>query len=635
LLAELDKFSKAPMGPDDTFILYFAGHGFARDEASYLLTVDSNPGSSNLLRQTAVALETVQEFLSEVRAGQQLLILDACRNEPLAHARGTTTSCMDAVMARDIIALAQKGTDSNRREECPLRARAILSACNEGQASYEYPKGRQGWFSHNLLSVLREHAGEDIDISELSARVGKRMKNRAWQELQQAGDQEPYLQFQGRQPLRLRMRPLSPAVLPIASSADPARVEIKEISVAPLEVEIERIHTAQVTIPGVPPIPGEILELEGVLAGLEQAILALKDQTHPSLRTAQAAIREGQEQWDRLKEDLQSHEIQLSSERKNLLSAEVSRDPAGSLARLCAMVPELLPNALLPYIHRLRNAELARRSVESARKQYEEARARKIAQFETEAEEVHTNLRTRQEEDLQAVLRDFLANAAEAGEFPLEAWLQFEPFLLRRRYAFNPVQLLEKAEHCLQWWESERGRILAEARQELAEHEYTEVRQLLQQLPAPFQSEEVRSLIDEANRAIALLVAEIRQAVADKRYEGLLAKVNRYRKVRPGDAKATKLAEQLGTWEAAQRREEKERQEAARQAARQAEEQRERDRREKWLRALPVNLTNEIGMKLVLIPPGEFLMGSPDSDEDAKFPSVPIIDETTASWLLL
>ena len=32
---------------------------------------------------------------------------------------------------------------------------------------------------------------------------------------------------------------------------------------------------------------------------------------------------------------------------------------------------------------------------------------------------------------------------------------------------------------------------------------------------------------------------------------------------------------------------------------------------------LPKNITNALGMKLALIPAGEFLMGSPDDDKDA------------------
>ncbi len=586
LLGELEGFCKARMGPEDTFVLYFAGHGFGRGDASYLLAVDSDPGSSDLLDETAVSWKTLRKFLSRVGAGQQLVILDACRNEPSALGRGAATAGMDAVMTRDIVTLAQDVVREDQGEKRLPRARAVLSACGQGQVSYEYPKGRQGWFCHNLLGVLREHPGGEMEVNELSERVRRRMEDSAWRELREAAGQEPYLEFQGR-PLRLRMRPLSPGLQRFAPSPDdPAQVQVKEITVAPLDVKVERVGAAQVAVAGLPPIPGDILELEGVLAGLEGAIALLNDQTHASLLPGLAAIRDGEEQWERLNEDLHSHQIALPSDRKDLLAAEVSRDPRGSLARLCKMVPEVPPGQLLPYIHRLRNAELARRSVESARKQYEAARVKKIAELETEAEEVHTKLLARQQEDLQAVLASFLGSAVVGGEFPVEAWLEFEPLLLRRRYALTPLELLEKAEHCLQRWESERARLLGEARQKLAEQEYGDVVKLLQQLPSAFRSEDVGYLIEEAEIAIARLMAEIRQAVAEKRYEGLLAKVNRYRELRPDDGKVVRLAEQLREWE---------------------------EREQKKARRAP---TNSIGMRLVLIEPGEFMMGSKESAEE-------------------
>ena len=45
-----------------------------------------------------------------------------------------------------------------------------------------------------------------------------------------------------------------------------------------------------------------------------------------------------------------------------------------------------------------------------------------------------------------------------------------------------------------------------------------------------------------------------------------------------------------------------------------------KEHQEAWAKHLgvPVEITNSIGMKLVLIPPGEFMMGSPDSDEGAS-----------------
>jgi TPR repeat protein len=459
VLAELDRFSNAPMGPDDTFILYFAGHGFARDEASYLLAVDSNPGSSNLLRQTAVSLETVQDFLSEVRAGQQLLILDACRNEPSPIARATASAGMDAVMARDIKALAQSAVREDRREERPLRARAILSACSQGQASYEYAKGRQGWFCHNLLGVLRDHPGRDIEVVELSERVRQRMKHRAWQELPPAAEQEPYLEFQGRRPLRLRMRPRLPSTLPSAAIADPPKVQIKEISVAPLEVAIERVAVPQVAIPGLPPIPGDILELEGLLAGLEHTISSLGDGTHPSLRVGQVKVAEGQRQWEQLKADLETHAIRLprkwagirgkfAKKSKNWLAGEILASPTRSLAELCTLFPELPRDEVLPYIHRVRNTELARNALEAARKQYEDGRTRKIVELDQKAKEIRTKLRTRQEEDLSEVLEITLEPYVDSGKFPAERWPELEVLLVQRRYAHEPLRLLERAEQC-------------------------------------------------------------------------------------------------------------------------------------------------------------------------------------------
>jgi hypothetical protein len=91
---------------------------------------------------------------------------------------------------------------------------------------------------------------------------------------------------------------------------------------------------------------------------------------------------------------------------------------------------------VLPYIHRLRNAECARLALESARKQYEAARAREVGTLRRRREELGEQLARRKGEDLQQVLQAFLERAARArpgseGEFPLEAWMQLAPQLSR------------------------------------------------------------------------------------------------------------------------------------------------------------------------------------------------------------
>ena len=143
--------------------------------------------------------------------------------------------------------------------------------------------------------------------------------------------------------LRLHMRPLTPVVLPIPANADPAKVQIKQISVTPLEVEVERIQTPQVAMPGLPPIPGDILELEGLLAGLEHTISAIGDGTHSSLREGQAKVADAQRQWEQMKAELEAHEIHLlqkqerilgeaTNNSENWLAEKILANPTGSLA---------------------------------------------------------------------------------------------------------------------------------------------------------------------------------------------------------------------------------------------------------------------------------------------------------------
>ena len=228
VLRALTQFSKARMGPDDTFLLYFAGHGFAAADKSYLLTVDSDPAPPELLEETAVSLETVARLTRRVTAGQHLLILDACRNNPTTLDRSTGAAYLDTAMARDIATLA-RAPSADRTGSC-LPARAILSACWEGQVSYEYPAQSHGWFSYNLLESLRNHPSELLDVSEFAEQVRHRMRGRAWRDLPQADGQEPHVVIEGR-PVRLRLNSLEAdqaAATPSESAPPSAKVTADE-----------------------------------------------------------------------------------------------------------------------------------------------------------------------------------------------------------------------------------------------------------------------------------------------------------------------------------------------------------------------------------------------------------------------
>jgi Caspase domain len=75
------------IGPGDTALIYFAGHGFAIDGTNYLLPVDvpvAGPGQEGLVRDASFAANGLSDRLQEKGASTVILILDACRDNPFA-----------------------------------------------------------------------------------------------------------------------------------------------------------------------------------------------------------------------------------------------------------------------------------------------------------------------------------------------------------------------------------------------------------------------------------------------------------------------------------------------------------------------------------------------------------------------
>ena len=82
----LVKFENA-IGPGDTALLFFAGHGFAIEGTNYLLPVDvpkAGPGEEGLVRDASFAANGLADRMREKGATTAVMILDACRDNPFA-----------------------------------------------------------------------------------------------------------------------------------------------------------------------------------------------------------------------------------------------------------------------------------------------------------------------------------------------------------------------------------------------------------------------------------------------------------------------------------------------------------------------------------------------------------------------
>lgn len=72
-----------------TVVIYYAGHGTQIDGDNYLLPIDAKVDTSKSLSDSSISLGKIVDNLSTVSANLQLLVIDACRDDPFrAKGRG-------------------------------------------------------------------------------------------------------------------------------------------------------------------------------------------------------------------------------------------------------------------------------------------------------------------------------------------------------------------------------------------------------------------------------------------------------------------------------------------------------------------------------------------------------------------
>jgi uncharacterized caspase-like protein len=78
----------ASVQPDDTALFFYCGHGIQIENTNYLVPTDFNAVNAVEAKHKAYSAQLLAELMESSGAKLNIIILDACRNDPFAAARG-------------------------------------------------------------------------------------------------------------------------------------------------------------------------------------------------------------------------------------------------------------------------------------------------------------------------------------------------------------------------------------------------------------------------------------------------------------------------------------------------------------------------------------------------------------------
>lgn len=212
---------------DGLLLVSFAGHGMERDRNAYLLPMDAQvSGDITLVEDSAINVESMREHIRQTGVGQVVIILDACRNNPIA-GRGNTATPLTKSFTN--------GFNFSIRNR-DVTAFVTLYATGIGQMAYEYKDKKQGYFTWALVEGLKGNAANEkgeVTLSGLVKYVQENVPKRITIDLGSGKQQQPFTIIEGYRADELVIAMATPTLSGTASTVamtmtDPARKEIED-----------------------------------------------------------------------------------------------------------------------------------------------------------------------------------------------------------------------------------------------------------------------------------------------------------------------------------------------------------------------------------------------------------------------
>lgn len=189
ILRRLSNLS-AVIPKDGLLLLAFAGHGIERGGQAFLLPSDAQVSNDvDLLEQTAINVRQIKEKIQKTGVGQVLMILDACRNDPVG--RANADNPLTPAYTRGF------NFDVRNRE---VTAFATLYATAVGARAYEFKEHKQGYFTWELVEALKGRAANErgeVTLAGLVKYLQENVPKRVLLDLGAGKDQRPFAVVEG------------------------------------------------------------------------------------------------------------------------------------------------------------------------------------------------------------------------------------------------------------------------------------------------------------------------------------------------------------------------------------------------------------------------------------------------------
>jgi len=189
--------SLLPNNAGGTIVFYYAGHGIQIDQRNYLVPTDAKMDDRDMVEKQTLSVREVLERLQRTQSSKQIVILDACRNDPFpkSYRSGTRGLSRETLVA--------------------TRGQMILYAASANEVADDGRSGH-GVFTQALLQQLQT---PNLELPKLFDQVADQVSQQTY------GKQNPYSEGQGLSSFVFYSAPTAPSAnnTPVVVNTVPSR----------------------------------------------------------------------------------------------------------------------------------------------------------------------------------------------------------------------------------------------------------------------------------------------------------------------------------------------------------------------------------------------------------------------------